>query len=120
MSGAAHGVRLIAVDGRFKAAVLSSGGLLENQPAETDSWNFVSRFHVPVLMVNGRYDFRFPLDTNQKPLFEALGTKDKKHILYDGGHRNLVTRPDLLGEVLDWFDRYLGPVESVRGTSPGL
>jgi dienelactone hydrolase len=116
--GAAHGVRLVAVDGRFKAAVFSSGGLQSNQPAEIDSWNFAPRFHVPVLMVNGRNDFIFPLDTHQKPLFEALGTKDldKKHILYDGGHRNLVTRPDLLGEVLDWFDRYLGPVESVPAT----
>ena len=36
------------------------------------------------------------------------------------GHRNLVARPDLLGEVLDWFDRYLGPVESVPATSRGL
>ena len=122
-SGAAHGVRLIAVDARFKAAVLSSGGLQQqNQPAEVDSWNFAPRVHVPVLMVNGRHDFIFPVDTNQKPLFEALGTKerDKKHILYDGGHRNLVTRPDLIGEVLDWFDRYLGPVESVPATSRGL
>jgi len=118
-SGAAHGVRLLAVDGRFKAAVFSSGGLHLNQPAETDSWNFAPRFHVPVLMVNGRNDFIFPRDTNQNPLFDALGTRepDKKHILYDGGHRNLVTRPDLLGEVLDWFDRYLGPVESVPATS---
>jgi hypothetical protein len=47
-------------------------------------------------------------------LFQALGTKepDKKHILYDGGHRNLVTRPDLIGEILNWFDRYLGPVQA--------
>ena len=111
---------MVAVDGRFKAA-LSSGGL-RDQPDEIDSWNFAPRFHVPVPMVNGRNDFIFPLDTNQKPLFQALGTKapDKKHILYDGGHRNLVTRPDLLGEVLDWFDRYLGPVESVPATSRGL
>lgn len=51
------------------------------------------------------------LETNQPPLFRALGTKepDKRHRLYDGGHRNLVTRPDLIGEVLDWFDRWLGP-----------
>jgi dienelactone hydrolase len=115
-TGAAHGVRLVAVDARFKVAVLSSGGLLADQPAEIDSWNFAPRFHVPVLMVNGRNDFRFPLETNQKPLFEALGTKepDKKHVLYDGGHRNLVIRPDLIGELLEWFDRYLGPVESLR------
>jgi hypothetical protein len=57
-----------------------------------------------VLMVNGRHDFIFPLETSQKPLFQALGTRepDKRHILYDGGHRNLVTRPDLIGEILDW------------------
>ena len=117
-SGASHGVRLIAVDARFKAAVLSSGGLQQNQPAEVDSWNFAPRVHVPVLMVNGRDDFLFPVDTNQKPLFQALGIREpeKKHILYDGGHSNLVTRPDLIGEVLDWFDRYLGPVEPVRAT----
>ncbi len=44
----------------------------------------------------------------------ALGTKepDKRHRLYDGGHRNLVTRPDLIGEVFDWFDRYLGPTQT--------
>jgi hypothetical protein len=104
--GAAHGVRLVAVDARFKAAVFSSVGLMANQPAETDSWNFAPRFHIPVPLVNGRNDFFFPVDTNQKPLFEALGTRepDKKHILYDRGHRTLVTRPDLIGEVLDWFD----------------
>jgi eukaryotic-like serine/threonine-protein kinase len=112
--GAAHAVRLLAVYPRFGAAVLSSGGLQMAQPAEVNAWNFVPRVQAPVLMVNGRYDFIFPLDTNQNPLFRALGTKepDKRHVLYDGGHRNLVTRPDLIGEVLDWFDRYLGPTQS--------
>ena len=112
-AGASHGVRFLAVDGRFKAAVLSSGGLQRNPPAEIDPWNFAPRFQVPVLMVNGRDDFIFPVAMNQKPLFEALGTREphKRHILYEGGHRNLVTRPDLIGEVLDWFERYLGPVE---------
>jgi dienelactone hydrolase len=112
--GAVHAVRLLAVYARFKAGVLSSGGLQMAQPAEVNSWNFAPRVRVPVLMVNGRYDFLFPLETNQKPLFQALGTRepDKRHVLYDGGHRNLVTRPDLIGEVLDWFDRYLGPTRS--------
>ena len=118
-SGAALAIRLLAVDTRFKAAVLSSAGLQPNQPPEIDPWNFAPRFRVPVLMVNGRHDFLFPVETNQRPLFESLGTRapHKKHILYDGGHRNLVTRPDLIGEVLDWFDRYLGAVAPVRPTS---
>jgi hypothetical protein len=86
---------------------------MPNQPAETDSWNFALRVHLPVQMINGRNDFIFPADTNQKPLFEALGTRatDKKHILYEGGHSNLVTRPDLIG-------RGLGLVRPVSGSCP--
>jgi dienelactone hydrolase len=107
--GAEQGVRLVAVDPRIRVAVLSSGGLSSSRSPETDAWNFAPRVRVPVLMVNGRHDSIFPLETSQKPLFQALGTKVKQHILYDGGHRNLVTRPDLIGAVLDWLDRYLGP-----------
>jgi predicted esterase/predicted Ser/Thr protein kinase len=112
--GAVNAVRFLAVYPRFKAAVLSSGGLSFSAPAEVNSWNFASRVRTPVLMVNGKYDFVFPLDTNQRVLFNALGTKepDKRHVQFDGGHRNLVTRPDLIGEILDWFDRYLGPAQA--------
>ena len=67
---------------------------------------------IPVLMVNGRDDFSFPLETNQLPLFHALGTpdKDKRHELYDGGHINLITRMDVVNRIADWLDHYLGPV----------
>ena len=111
-SGATNGIRMVAVEPRVKAAVLSSGGFFANEPPEINSWNFAPRVRIPILMVNGRDDFLFPLETNQKPLFRAFGTKepDKRHVPYDGGHRNLVTRPDLIGEILDWFDKYLGPV----------
>jgi dienelactone hydrolase len=110
--GAAHAPRLLAVDTRFKAATLVSGGLFPPQPREIDSWNFAPRYRVPTLMVNGRQDFIYPYETNQKVLFNALGTPaaDKKLSVYEGGHRNPVTRPDILGEILAWLDRYLGPV----------
>jgi eukaryotic-like serine/threonine-protein kinase len=113
--GAMHGVRLIALDRRFKAAAFSSGGLMmRNQPQETDSWNYAPRVRIPVLMLNGRDDFLFPVETSQKPLFNALGTpaSDKRYVQYEGGHANLVSRPDLIGNILEWFDRYLGPVKS--------
>jgi dipeptidyl aminopeptidase/acylaminoacyl peptidase len=80
--------------------------------AEVDPWNYAPRVKVPVLMLNGRDDFMFPVDISQIPLFNALGTpgKDKRHLLFDGGHFNLQTRMDLIGEILRWLDRYLGPV----------
>ena len=61
------------MDTRFKAAALLSGGL-QPQPREIDSWNFAPRYRVPTLMLNGKQDFFFPYDTNQKVLFDALGT----------------------------------------------
>jgi dienelactone hydrolase len=111
-AGASNGIRMVAVEPRVKAAVLSSGGFMAGEPAEVNSWNFAPRVRIPILMLNGRDDFLFRLDINQRPVFRAFGTKepDKKHVLYDGGHRNLVTRPDLIGEMLDWFDKYLGAV----------
>src|SRR5882672_7906777 len=110
--GAAHAPRLLAVDTRFKAAALVSAGLLAAQPPEVDSWNFAPRYHVPTLMLNGKQDFAFPYETNQKPLFNALGTPegDKKLLMFEGGHRNPETRPELVSEIIGWFDHYLGPV----------
>jgi eukaryotic-like serine/threonine-protein kinase len=112
-TGAMHGVRLIALERRFKAAALTSGGLMAYQPQETDAWNYAPRVRIPVLMLNGRDDFLFPVETVQKPLFNALGTPapDKKYVQFEGGHVNLFSRPDLIGEILEWFDRYLGPVK---------
>jgi len=66
---------------------------------------------VPVLMVNGRYDFISPLATSQRPLFRLLATPagDKRHVLFESGHAGYATH-DLMKEILDWLDRYLGPV----------
>jgi len=90
-----------------------SGGLQYTQPPEVDSWNFAPRYHVPTLMLNGKQDFIFPYETNQRLLFNALGTpeRDKKLLLFEGGHRNPETRPELVSEIIGWFDHYLGPVK---------
>ena len=65
---------------------------------------------VPVLMLNGRYDFSYSVETNQVPMFQLLGSpeKDKRHVLSDHGH--FVAPQQEIKETLDWFDRYLGPV----------
>jgi len=104
---------LLAPEPRFRAAVLVSGGADAPTAAEVDPWNYAPRVKVPVLMLNGRDDFINPVERSQIPLLRALGTaeKDKRQILFDGGHVNLQFRMDLIGEILRWLDQYLGPVK---------
>jgi formylglycine-generating enzyme required for sulfatase activity/tRNA A-37 threonylcarbamoyl transferase component Bud32 len=110
--GAFHGVILTALEPRVKASVLLGGGLPNTTlPPEIDLLNFAPRVHVPTLMVSGRSDFLLPLESAQLPLFRMLGVpaEHKRHALFAGGHAPGQI-PDVMREILDWFDRYLGPV----------
>jgi serine/threonine protein kinase/dienelactone hydrolase len=112
-AGAAQGLILPTVEKRIKTAILSSGGfqLTVKYLPEADPFNFVPHLTIPVLMINGRYDYAFPLESSQRPLFSFLGTpaKDKRHLVYEGGH-GIFPRPDAVRETLNWLDKYLGPV----------
>jgi hypothetical protein len=108
----------MALEQRFRTAVLFEGGLYLSAaaPPETDPLNFLPRARVPVLMLNGRYDYTFPVDSSQKPFFRWLGTpeKDKRHVLYDAAHDVMVNRTEVVKEVLSWLDQYLEPVVGDR------
>jgi cephalosporin-C deacetylase-like acetyl esterase len=110
--GAALSPIMVSLDNRIKVAAVTGGGLEFQQTLpEVDPLNFAPRVKVPFIMVNGRYDFFFPPDTSQKPLFRLIGSpeKDKKLVISETGH---VPPPDLLvREIVDWLDRYLGPVQ---------
>jgi formylglycine-generating enzyme required for sulfatase activity/dienelactone hydrolase/predicted Ser/Thr protein kinase len=111
--GASLGVMYTAVDKRFKASILFAGGFDSDTPLpEVDQINFATRVTTPTLMLNGRDDFRFPLEESQKPLFRLLGTppEHKRHLLIRGGH--VPPRLEIIKGVLDWLDLYLGPVET--------
>ena len=110
--GAAQALPLLALEPRLKTAVLLGGGLPSgNLPPEIEPANFAPRIRLPVLMVNGKYDAYFTLDGAQQPLYELLGTRpeDKRHYALEGGHGSL-PRAEKARLVLDWLDRYLGPV----------
>jgi pimeloyl-ACP methyl ester carboxylesterase len=111
--GASSAPMLVALEPRIKTAMLLSGGTRRKVAPEVDPWNFAPRMTVPVLMINGRADFIYPLESAQLPLLRAFGTpaKDKKHILLDGGHVMPAAQPDLIKACLDWLDQYLGPVQ---------
>ena len=112
--GAAWGPVFMALDARIKAGAFLAGGLYTfRQLPESEAIHFAPRAHQPVLMVNGRNDFGFPLETSQRPLLRLLGApeKDKRHVVVeDAGH--VVPRQAFIKEILDWLDRYLGPVKT--------
>jgi len=110
--GSALAPVLLAIEGRFKAAILESGGMeFQRALPEADQINFVSRVRIPLLMLNGKYDHFFPAEQSQEPLYRLLGTPaaDKRHVVYDSGHAP--PRKDFIRETLAWLDRYLGPVK---------
>lgn len=110
--GAGEALPALAMESRLKAAVLLAGGLFESGlPPEVDQLNFVPRITMPVLLLAGRYDFSFPVETSQTPLFTLLGTplEHKRHVIFENaGH--VPPRLDVIRETLAWLDRYLGPV----------
>ncbi|MEP7228429.1 MAG: hypothetical protein ABI785_13775, partial [Gemmatimonadales bacterium] len=57
-------------------------------------------------MLNGRYDFFFPVETSQVPMFRLLGTRgdQKRYVVEDGSH--FVARTRLIQETLGWLDKY--------------
>ena len=112
--GAIDGTVLVALENRFKAAVFLSGGFrFLRVPPEIEPINFAPRVKVPTLLLGGRQDLAHPLETAQKPLFRLLGTpeKDKRHFVFEGGHIAPRIEP-IIKEILDWLDRYLGPVKT--------
>ena len=108
--GAYFGPIPVALEPRVKVAVFASGGLRYNAPPETQPANFMPRVKVPVLLINGKDDFSVPLAAQQR-FYALLGTppEHKRHVALEGGHvpQDMRTR---VKEVLDWFDKYLGPV----------
>jgi dipeptidyl aminopeptidase/acylaminoacyl peptidase len=114
--GGQHGAIVPAVEPRLATEVLLLAGLpMQRALPEVDPINFVGRVRIPVLMMGGQYDFVFPLEGSQKPMFALLGTRpaDKRQIIFDGAGHDLTTlsRNDVIRETLAWLDKYLGPVQ---------
>ncbi len=105
---------ILAIDGRFKAGVLVGAGIVTSKTHPMDdAVNYAPRIRCPMLMINGSYDSVFPSDISQRRLFELLGSPDgdKRHVVYEVGHFDY-PRNQVLKEISDWYDRYLGPVRN--------
>jgi serine/threonine protein kinase/formylglycine-generating enzyme required for sulfatase activity/dienelactone hydrolase len=112
--GSAEGVIYTALlQRRLKTSIFLDGGyFLDAAPTGADQADFAPRIKIPVLMVNGRYDFTFSVEAAQNPLFKMLGTRaeDKQHVILETPHDVTEDKPKLVKTVLDWLDHYLGRV----------
>ena len=112
--GFSWGASIARCDARGRAAVLARGhatlGGFYLQPSlpEADTVNFAPRVKVPVLMLNGRFDFFYPTATSQEPMFKLLGTpaEHKRHVVYETSHA--IPRNEMIKEVVDWMERFPG------------
>jgi dienelactone hydrolase len=109
--GAAMGPILMAVEPRLKVGVVIVAGLtFQKSLPEVDQIHYLHRVNIPVLMLNGKYDFFFPYDTSQLPYFELMKTpaEDKRIVVQEASHS--FPRTEAARETLEWLDKYLGPV----------
>ena len=105
----------LAVERRWRAAVLLDGGFdpVPTRPEIRQS-GYAPRVRIPVLMINGSFDASYQIEASQKPLFTLLGTPaaDKRHVVYPTGHSVFTGyRNQAIRNILDWLDRYQGPVQ---------
>jgi dienelactone hydrolase len=100
---------MIALEDGLKVALLQLGGFkLQVSSPKVDPFNFAPRVKIPVLLLSGRFDFLFPVETAQKPFFHLIGTppEHKRHAIYETSHG--VPTNERIKEDLDWLDRYFG------------
>jgi formylglycine-generating enzyme required for sulfatase activity/dienelactone hydrolase len=112
--------QLAALEPRIATLILWSGGFGSQIPhTEVDQVTFAKRTRIPVLMLNGRYDFVLGLETNQLPFYEMLGTPpaDKRHVIYEAGHFAFPLG-EAIRENLAWLDRTLGPTGADQAALP--
>jgi class 3 adenylate cyclase/formylglycine-generating enzyme required for sulfatase activity/dienelactone hydrolase len=119
--GSVLGPRFAAFEPRIASLILWSGGFGggSGSAGAVDQVTFAKRTRIPVLMLNGRYDFVFPLETHQLSFFEMLGTPpaDKRHVIYEAGHFAFPLG-EAIRENLAWLDRTLGPTGADQAALP--
>jgi eukaryotic-like serine/threonine-protein kinase len=117
--GAILGPMMLATEDRIKTGIFALGGLVPIElPRSFDFALYAQRVKAPVLMVNGSEDALLPWQASQRPLFEflRLSSPQTEYKPFPGGHGVLEGRfcELIRAEVLDWLDRFLGPVPNDR------
>lgn len=106
------GAIIPAVEDRIDTVILVAGGVRDIGLPEVNSLNYVQRISVPLLIMNGRYDTILSYEHAARPMFEMAATPDEHKVIkgYDTDH--IPPKAEYVKEILDWLDKYFGPVRS--------
>lgn len=109
--GGLEGPKISPYEERIKTLILVSGAIYIPIAYSKPKALTQAMTTVPVLMLNGKYDFIFPVKSHQKPLFDLISTppEHKKHVIYDCGHLPLPRAP-MMKVIFAWLDKYQGHV----------
>jgi dienelactone hydrolase len=100
---------VLAVEPRLSLGLICLGAFnLQASLPEADPVNFTPRVKVPVLMLNGRYDYFGPTAISQEPMYKLLGTppEHKRRVVYETSHS--IPRNAMIKEVVGWMEKYWG------------
>ncbi|MDC1180568.1 SUMF1/EgtB/PvdO family nonheme iron enzyme [Flavobacteriaceae bacterium] len=103
--GGQVGVNILAIENRFKTGILYVGGIsLDEVREEIQPEKYAARIKTPTLLLNGRYDFYFPYQSSQLPLFNLmnLDNNNKRHVVVDYAH--YVPTHIVKEETLKWIN----------------
>ena len=103
--GGQVGVNILAIEKRFKTGVLFVGGIsLDDVREEIQPEKYAARIKTPTLLLNGRYDFYFPYQSSQLPLYNLMDLNDnnKRHVVVDYAH--YVPMHIVRDETLKWIN----------------
>jgi len=105
--GAGFGPVFSAVEDRIKTNIYVSGAVGPKVRPEISTINFLPRIVKPTIILNVRYETQSRIET----VYELVGTteKNKKLVLFESDH--IPPHNELVREVLEWLDQYLGPIE---------
>jgi formylglycine-generating enzyme required for sulfatase activity len=105
------GVIIAAVDRRYRSVIFMAGGIRDynvKKLPEVNPINFAPYIKPPKLLLNGRYDEAFPLETVALPFYKLMSAP-KQLSLVDAGHAPpLEKRVPIINK---WLDETLGPVK---------
>jgi hypothetical protein len=101
---------IAAVETRIQTAILLAGGAHDFGLPEANNISYIPRISMPLLMMNGRYDTLVGYDHSALPMYEMVATPAEHKVILDYPTDHIPPKAEYVKEILNWLDKYLGPV----------